>query len=186
MPRRARPLDDRLDDVRVHDRQPRPERLAGDRPQPVDRLAGGEEREVRSEQELVVDPVLDGLHERVEEQPPSGGERRHVGVDVRVPAHHRDRLLEPRMAHVRDHDPELGVAQRDLVQEDRARPEQRPRARERRPLVDEERQPEPLERRAHAEELGPQRVDALVDRPHLAADEPEVGRHPLELVERGR
>ena len=33
------------------------------------------------------------------------------------------------------------------------------------------------------EELGPERVDVLVDRPELAADETEVALHPLELVD---
>ena len=47
------------------------------------------------------------------------------------------------------------------------------------------RQLEPLQRLADAEERGPERVDILVDRPELAADEAEVGLHALELVERG-
>ena len=51
--------------------------------------------------------------------------------------------------------------------------------------MDQHRQLEPLERLADTQELGPERVDILVDRPELAADETEVALHPLELVERG-
>ena len=104
---------------------------------------------------LCVDAVLDRGDERLVEQPAARDERRDVGVDVRVAADHRDRLVEPRMAHVRDHDAELRVPQRDLVEQDRPRLEERARARERRALVDQHRQLEPLERLADAEELGP-------------------------------
>ena len=57
---------------------------------------------------LCVDAVLDRRDERLVEQPPPADERRHVGADVRMPADDRDRLLEPRVAHVRDHDRQSG------------------------------------------------------------------------------
>ena len=111
-------------------------------------------------------------------------EPRDVGVDVRVTPDDGDRLVEPRMADVGDHDLELRVPQRDLVEQDRPRQEQRSGAGEGRSLVDQHRQLEPLERLADAEELGAERVDVLVDRAELAADEAEVALHPLQLVDR--
>ena len=95
-----------------------------------------------------------------------------------------DRLVEPGMADMRDHDLQLRVAQRDLVEQDRPRLQQRAGPGEGRSLVDQHRQLEPLERLADAEEIGAERVDVLVDRAELAADESEVALHPLQLVDR--
>ena len=103
---------------------------------------------------------------------------------MRVAANDGDRLVEPRMAEMSDHDLEVRVAQRDLVEQDRPRLQQRAGAGERRPLMDQHGQPEPLERLADAEEVGAERVDVLVDRAELAADETEVALHSLQLVER--
>ena len=123
--------------------------------------------------------------ERLVQEPARDHERRDVGVDVRMAPDHGDRLVEPRMAHVCDHDPQLREAQRDLVEQDRPCLEQRPGAREGRALVDQHRQLEPLERLADTQERRTERLDVLVDRPQLAAHETEVALHPLELVERG-
>ena len=83
-----------------------------------------------------------------------------------------------------DHDLELRVAQRDLVEQDRPCVQKRARASKGRSLMDQHRQLEPLERLADAEESGAERVDVLVDRAELATDEAEVALHPLELVDR--
>ena len=103
---------------------------------------------------------------------------------MRVAPHDGDRLVEPRMADVGDHDLELRVPQRDLVEQDRPRQEQRAGAGEGRSLMDQHRQLESLQRLADAEEVGAERVDVLVDRAELAADEAEVALHPLQLVDR--
>ena len=103
---------------------------------------------------------------------------------MRVTPHDRDRLVEPRMTDVGDDDLELRVPQRELVEQDRPREEQRAGASEGRSLMDQHRQLESLERLADAEKLGAERVDVLVDRAELAADEPEIALHPLELVDR--
>ena len=87
---------------------PGTEGRARDRSQPVDRLLRGEEREVGAEQQLVLDAVLDRAHERLIEQPAPGDERRDVGVDVRVAPDDGDRLVEPGMAEMGDHDLEPG------------------------------------------------------------------------------
>ena len=52
--------------------------------------------------------------------------------------------------------------------------------------MDQHRELEPLERPADPQELGPERVDILVDRAELAAGEPEIAVHPFELVDRAR
>ena len=177
-------MDDVLHDLCVDDREVGTESRARDRAEPVDRLSRREEREVGSEQQLVLDAVLDRAHERLIEKPAPGHQRRDVGVDVRVTPDDRDRLVEPGVAEVGDHDLQLRVPQRDLVEQDRPCLQQRSSAREGRSLVDQHRQLEPLERLADAEEVGAERVDVLVDRAELAADETEVALHPLELVDR--
>ena len=133
---------------------------------------------------LCVDAILDRGDERLIQEPAPPDERRDVGIDVGVAAHDGDRLVEPRVAHVRDHDPELRVPQRDLVEQDRTCLEERAGPRERGALVDQHRELQPLECLADTKEPRIERVDVLVDRPELAADETEVGRHPLQLVER--
>src|SRR5918995_3758845 len=88
------------------------------------------------------------------------------------------------MTDVGDHDLQLWVPQRDLVDQDRPCLEQRAGAGKGCSLMDQHREPESLERLADAEEVGAERVDVLVDRAELAADETEVALHPLELVDR--
>ena len=93
------------------------------------------------------------LDECLVEQPPPRHERRDVGVDVRMTPDDGDRLVEPRMTHVGDHDRQLRMPQRDLVEQDRPCLQQGARAGEGRALVDQHRQLEPLERLADPQEL---------------------------------
>ena len=88
------------------------------------------------------------------------------------------------MADVGDDDLEPRVPQRDLVEQDRPRLEQRSRAGEGGSLMDQQRELESFQCLTDAEEIGAERVDVLVDRAELAADEAEVALHPLQLVDR--
>ena len=147
-----------------------PERRAGERAQAVDRLPRREEREVGAEQQLVRHAVLGRRDERVVEQPAPRDERRDVGVDVAGGG------ARPAIASSNHGWPMCAITifsrgWRSAISSSSAGPglEQRAGARERRALVDQHRQPEPLERRAHARNSGPERVDVLVDRRELAA-----------------
>ena len=59
-----------------------------------------------------------------------------------MPSHDHDRLVNPRMTHVSDHDAQLGEGDRDVVEQQRVGIGQAARIGEDRALMDHHRQPE--------------------------------------------
>jgi hypothetical protein len=95
--------------------------------------------------------------------------------------HDHDRFVDPRVAHVRDHDAQVGKSRGDRVDEDRPRYIERGGADERRALVPDDRQPQPLRHLVNGERAAVEGMDALVNRPDLQSAQAERSRAVGEL-----